>query len=270
MCAASPSDNSPYMSPDTPPIITPSPPPPAAQLSFHDVSFYWAAAEKAPADFIGAGFTIADMCINHGDFILLSGPSGAGKSSFLRLLVGFESPTTGTIHYEGSPLSAIPPTALRRQLALLPQSPIMGASSLRGALLLPFTFRAQKEQPASQNAFRFPPLPDDTHLLALLARFKLDTLKLDSPAEDLSLGQQQRVALARILLLQPRMLLVDEPTSALDADSRQCVEHCLEEVNAQGMSVLMITHTAYQPCRPVRNLLLHNGHLCAAPQQSSP
>lgn len=253
--------------------------PSKTQWRFADVSFYWGGNGVAPTALQGAtpqvvlpqgvGFQVQDFSIAHGDFILLTGPSGAGKSSFLRLLVRFEQPTTGSIFYEDAPLTSFSPTLLRRQVALLPQSPLMGAATLREALLLPFSFRAgsmASPQPDGKLHARGlsipsstpPSPPDDTELLALLAQLKLDTLPLDSAAEDLSLGQKQRIALARILLLQPRVLLVDEPTSALDAESRHCVEHCLENVNTQGVSVIMITHTTYRPQGPVRTFALHD------------
>lgn len=203
---------------------------------------------------------MVDTHIYAGDFVLLSGPSGAGKSSFLRLLVRFESPNSGAISYNGVDISHIPPITLRRSIALLPQSPIMGGHTLRHALHLPFCFRA--------NSSEGTPLPDDASLSALLGKLELGNQSLDTVATDLSLGQQQRVALARILLLKPQVLLVDEPTSALDAESRRCVEHCLEALNTTGTTIVMITHTDYQPPsspRPVRRLVLDKGLLHEQP-----
>lgn len=253
--------------------------PPIAQLSCEGLSFSWGGAQSRPAPKVRSifrpsappkdassakdsaqppahaetGFQVADMHLQRGDFMLLSGPSGVGKSSFFRLLIRFESPKTGTISYEGLNINNIPPVSLRRTIALLPQSPIMGGYSLRQALILPFGFRASAAAGARQ--------PDDTSLATLLGRLKLDNLRLDMVASELSVGQQQRVALARTLLLQPRILLVDEPTSALDAESRHCVEHCLEEANASGTTIMMITHTDYLPTRPVRRFALDKGLL---------
>lgn len=254
---------------------------PIAQLSLTGLTFYWGATpptprlsakpkgapnhapaslQNQPSTGAGVGFHVADTDIFAGDFLLLSGPSGAGKSSFLRLLVRFEAPSSGAISYNGLDICLIPPIVLRRSIALLPQSPIMGGQTLRQALLLPFCFRA--------NSSEGNPLPDDASLSALLHKLELGNQSLDTVATDLSLGQQQRVALARILLLSPHVLLVDEPTSALDAESRRCVEHCLEELNASGTTIMMITHTDYRPPhspRPVRRLVLDKGLLHEQP-----
>lgn len=216
------------------------------QIHCENVSFFWPS---------GVGFAVQDLRIAKGDFVLLAGPSGAGKSSFLRLLVRFEEPATGIISYEGLPIASIAPTNLRRIMTLVPQSPLMGVGegSIRQALLLPFTFTAHKNTGT--------PVPPDAHLHRHLDSLMLGQLSLDSPVEALSLGQKQRIALARVLLLQPQVLLVDEPTSALDAESRIAAEQCFEAVNASGVTVIMVTHTGYSPARPVRFLRLEDSKL---------
>lgn len=211
-----------------------------ALLQFDQVTFRWPD---------GVGLHDVSFAVNPGDFVLLSGPSGAGKSTLLRLMVRFEEPQSGTIRYNGEPFQNMAPTVLRRTVVLLQQSPVMGGDTVSEALRLPFTFAAAKGTPP----------PDDAALTAALAEVRLEGVPLTQGAEALSLGQKQRVALARVLLLRPTVLLLDEPTSALDAESRHAVEDVVEAANARGISVVLVTHTDYQPARPFRTLHVEGG-----------
>ena len=213
-----------------------------AHLELENVTFHWAS---------GKGFSEVSLRLERGDFGVLSGPSGEGKSTLLRLLVRFEEPGAGRILYCGAPLSSYPPQFLRRRIALVQQSPTMGGRLVRDALLLPFTLAGNAELPR----------PDEATLRTRLDALGLDDVSLEDESDALSLGQKQRVALIRTLLLKPDMLLLDEPTSALDQESRHMGEREVEEANAAGATVLMITHTAYRPARPVREFTLSEGAL---------
>lgn len=217
-----------------------------AHLEFDKVAFHWAS---------GKGFADVSFALQRGDFAVLTGPSGEGKSTLLRLLVRFEPLQSGRILYNGETLESIPPARLRRRIALVQQTPIMGGLRVRDALLLPFTMTSNADLPR----------PDDAKLKERLVAMRLEDVKLDAEAETLSLGQKQRVALIRSLLLQPDTLLLDEPTSALDEESRHTVEAEVENANAAGATVLMITHTDYRPRRPVREFHLLGGALRETP-----
>lgn len=179
------------------------------------------------------------------------GPSGQGKSTLLRLLVRFEEVQQGCILLAGQNIRQLEPQILRRRVGLVQQSPVMGAPTVREALTLPFTFVRNADMAH----------PDEALLRESMDAVRLHAVNLDAEAASLSLGQKQRVALARTMLLQPEVLLLDEPTSALDAESRQAVEAVVEEANLAGTTVIMVTHTDYRPACPVRQWQLRDGRL---------
>lgn len=189
---------------------------------------------------------------------MLMGPSGQGKSTLLRLLVRFEEPQQGRIVLAGQDIHELEPQILRRRVGLVQQSPIMGAPTVRAALTLPFLFARNTDMTR----------PDDALLRQRLDAVRLHEVSLDAEAAALSLGQKQRVALARTMLLKPEVLLLDEPTSALDANSRQAVEAEVEAANRAGTTVIMITHTGYRPACPVRLWHLRDGRLVENPAAS--
>lgn len=213
-----------------------------AHLQLEDVSFRWPG---------GRGFDGIHMNVEQGEFVLLTGPSGEGKSTLLRLLVRFEEPQRGRILYQGTLLREWMPEHLRRGMALVQQTPVMGGVTVRDALCLPFTFAANVGLPS----------PSDMILRERLEAVQLGDMALTAAADSLSLGQKQRVALARALLLNPATLLLDEPTSALDAQSRKAVEAQVEAANAAGATIIMITHTEYRPPCAARKFILRGGQL---------
>jgi putative ABC transport system ATP-binding protein len=195
----------------------------------------------------------ADLAVAGGDLVWLSGPSGGGKSTLLRLLNRLAEPSAGAVRLRGRPLDQWEPARLRRRVGLLPQTPVMLPHSLRDNLLLPFRLRAA-------GGAR-PPEPREQE--RLLASLGLEEVDPDTPAEKLSVGQRQRVALGRLLLMEPEVLLLDEPVAALDPASRERVERLAglyprEELRA----VVMVSHLEPLPVSArVRRLHLSGGVL---------
>jgi putative ABC transport system ATP-binding protein len=163
----------------------------------------------------------------------IAGPSGSGKSTVLRLLNRLADPNDGRVLYEGSDVREREPLALRREVALVPQLPALIDGSVAdnvayGARLAgrEFDHRRCLELAGLSSAFE--------------AR----------PASQLSVGEQQRVMLARALALEPRVLLLDEPTSALDAAARDAVESTLTELRERtSISTVLVTHDLDQARR---------------------
>ncbi|MFI6008662.1 ATP-binding cassette domain-containing protein [Streptomyces sp. NPDC051243] len=175
---------------------------------------------------------------------VLVGPSGAGKSTLLRLLNRFEEPTAGALSYQGRPLPAWDVLALRREVALVAQRPVV------------LTDRVLDELRVGR-----PDLDGDA-AAALLGRMGLPSGAVDRATSGLSGGEAQRICLARALAVEPRVLLLDEPTSALDAHATKAVETVIGELVADGMTVVVVSHDTAQVRRIADHVLvLENGRL---------
>jgi putative ABC transport system ATP-binding protein len=163
----------------------------------------------------------------------VAGPSGCGKSTLLRLLNRLVDPDSGRVMYEGEEVREREPLALRREVALVPQLPALIDGSVHdnvayGPRLAGHSFDAR----------------------ACLELSGLDSGFVDRDAAKLSVGEQQRVMLARALALQPRVLLLDEPTSALDQKARDAVEATLRRLRSRtAISMVLVTHDMDQARR---------------------
>jgi putative ABC transport system ATP-binding protein len=192
-----------------------------------------------------------DLSAAPGEAIWISGPSGSGKSTLLRIINRLLSPDSGELEFQGRPLDQWPPPALRRLAALMPQQPVMFSGTVEDNLLLSFRFQAAQGVPP----------PERENMRGLLERLGLRGVDLGSAAERLSVGQQQRVALARTLLMDPALLLLDEPVAALDPDSRALVESEAARFCEQGRAVVMVSHLPPPALDGWRRLHLAGGRL---------
>ena len=123
-------------------------------------------------------------------------------------------------------------------MGFVQQTPVMVTGSVRENLHYPFGFKAQRGQQS----------PGDEVLRTWLDDLLLDDVALDDDAVVLSVGQQQRLALIRTLLVEPEILLCDEPTSALDTDSKEVVDAWLERANVErGLGIILVTHLDFNP-----------------------
>ncbi len=171
-----------------------------------------------------------DLEITPGAIQVLIGSSGAGKSTFLRLLNRLEEPTEGVIRFDGVDLVECDPLRLRRDVALVAQEPFLVEGTVRENLMLPF-----EDGDAAGG------LGDKME--RVLHSVGLTAGMLTRPAGNLSVGEKQRVSLARALMTAPKVMLFDEPTSALDPDNRGLLARTVRRINAsEAMTFVVVTH----------------------------
>lgn len=179
----------------------------------------------------------ASLVFEQGAYHLVRGHSGSGKSTLLRLLCLLEESQSGVIAYKECDITTMEPSSLRRCVAYVQQVPTLLSGTVRDNLLLPFGFQA--------NAGLEP--PSDLELAGYLDSFLLEGVSLESEADRLSVGQQQRVCIIRSLLLRPEVILLDEPTASLDPESASVVLKKARELSAEGITVVMISHSESVP-----------------------
>jgi putative ABC transport system ATP-binding protein len=183
---------------------------------------------------------IPRLSLEAGEKVFLHGPSGSGKSTLLALLAGVLLPSAGTIRLDGEDVSHM--SAARRDAwradhlgFVFQQFNLLPWLSVMDNVLLPLRFSAERRQrlqdaPASEAG-------------RLLQDLGLAPALWPQRAAALSIGQQQRVAVARALLGRPPLLIADEPTSALDADTQQAfLQLMFSECAQHGSAVLFVSH----------------------------
>jgi len=165
-----------------------------------------------------------------GELTLVIGPSGSGKSTLARLLNRLDDRNGGEIHLDGESIDVLDPLLLRQKIGLLGQKPVLFSGSVGDNLRLPAKLHRR-------------PLPDNDALHALLQLCQLDASLLDRDGASLSIGQQQRVCLARALASDPQVLVLDEPTSALDRPTSDRLGDTLRRIaREKKLIVVIVTH----------------------------
>lgn len=174
--------------------------------------------------------TLDDVSIyaEPGEFIALVGGSGSGKSTIFRLLLGFETPSDGSIYYDGQDLSGLDVDAVRRQLGVVLQTGRITSGSIFDNL----ASGAQITLDEAWEAARMSGLADDITAMPM----QMHTV-ISEGGGNLSGGQRQRLLIARALVLKPRILLFDEATSALDNRTQAIVSESLDRLQVTRMVI---------------------------------
>lgn len=173
---------------------------------------------------------VESLTIPDGKTTCIVGESGSGKTTLLRLLNNMISCDEGDITFKGTPLYNIDPVQLRRNVVMLPQAPVIFNGTVRDNLLIGLYF---SEKPAV----------NDSKLYGALQMVNLNK-KLDDNPEKLSGGEKQRLALARVILMEPEVFLLDEPSSSLDESTEQLIiEKLSEYCKEAGKTLVMVTHS---------------------------
>jgi ATP-binding cassette subfamily B protein len=217
-------------------------------IRFEQVAFSYPSRpdDKALHDF--------SLAIQPGETVALVGPSGAGKSTVFQLLLRFYDPQHGTIRLGDAPLATLAVDDLRRQIALVPQDPVIFGGTARDNIRygnLDADDAAVKRACIAAEAWEFiQALPEG-----------LDS-ELGEHGARLSGGQQQRIVIARALLKDSPILLLDEATSALDAQSERAVQVALEHL-MQGRTTLVIAHRLATVLKADRIVVMDKGRVIA-------
>ena len=171
--------------------------------------------------------------IEQGEKVVIIGPSGSGKSTFLRCMNLLETPTSGTISFEGTVINdrKTDINAIRRQMGMVFQhfNLFPNMTIRKNITLAPVKTKLMSQEEADAEAEK------------LLDRVGLKD-RADSYPIQLSGGQKQRIAIVRALAMKPKVMLFDEPTSALDPEMVGEVLEVMKELADEGMTMVVVTH----------------------------
>jgi putative ABC transport system ATP-binding protein len=191
--------------------------------------------------------------IGPGEYLAIRGPSGCGKSTLLHILGCVDTPSSGALLFEGREVSALPDVA-RSNLRLRS----IGFVFQRFFLLPMLTAAENVEVPQAEAGVA---KADRRRRTAELLEYVGLANRADHRPSQLSGGEAQRVAIARALANRPRLLLADEPTGELDRANGEHIAELLDRVQADGTTVVVVTHDATLADRAARRLLMRDGEI---------
>jgi putative ABC transport system ATP-binding protein len=193
--------------------------------------------------------------VNEGEFVAIMGPSGCGKSTLLNILGLLDNPTSGSYHLLGEEVATLKEkqrTRMRKgKLGFVFQSfNLIDELNVYENVELPLTYLNTKAGERKELVTR------------MLERMNISHRAKHFP-QQLSGGQQQRVAIARALITNPKLILADEPTGNLDSKNGQEVMNLLTELNKEGTTILMVTHSEHDAEYARRIVRLFDGSIVA-------
>ncbi len=202
-------------------------------IKLENVIFQWPNSDAATLD-------IEQLYVNANEHVFIKGPSGCGKSTLLSLLTGINTANSGEVRLLGSNLTTLPSSHRDRFRAdnigyIFQQFNLLPYLSVVENVSLPCHFSQLRKQNVSGGLHQ--------RANELLDKLHLPQSVRQKPVIDLSIGQQQRVAAARALIGEPKIIIADEPTSALDYDNRSAfIELLMEEANRVGSTLVFVSH----------------------------
>ncbi len=194
-----------------------------------------------------------DLTIQKGEFVALLGPSGCGKSSLLNLLGCLDRPSSGDLLIDGININSLDDDGLARL-----RNQKIGFVFQHYHLLPRMSALRNVELPMLYAGID----PPERKRRALLKLQDVNLLhRLDHTPSMLSGGESQRVAIARALVMQPTLVLADEPTGNLDTKTGEEIMQLFEAIHAQGVTIVMVTHSPEMAQRASRILRLRDGRI---------
>ena len=189
-------------------------------------------SKQPPQESTAGKYMLYDITfrVHQNEILTVLGPSGAGKSTLLRLLNALDDPDEGHIHFRGEDITKLDIFKLRTKIGMVFQKPALLPGKVKDNLEYP-----HKVQKTSGIA--------DISYTDLLSTVGLSTQLLSRDSTALSVGQQQRVMIARALVNQPEVLLMDEPTSALDPSASNKILQLTKDLQKEyGLTIIFVTH----------------------------
>ena len=194
-----------------------------------------------------------NFSVEEGEFVAIMGESGSGKTTLLNILAALDQPTAGSVLLDGKNFSGIKESdvaAFRRDHLgfVFQEFNLLDTFTLEDNIYLPLVLAGKSYQEMHR---RLAPIADKLGITALLKKYPYEV----------SGGQKQRAAVARAMITDPRIILADEPTGALDSRSSDELLHLFGEVNRQGQTVLMVTHSVKAASSASRVLFIKDGEV---------
>lgn len=191
--------------------------------------------------------------VEQGEYVAIMGESGSGKTTLLNILAALDRPTNGRVILEGKDLSSVKEKEIasfrRENLGFVFQDfNLLDNFNLKDNILLPLVL-AKKSVKEMES--KLTPIAKKLGILGLLEKYPYEV----------SGGQKQRVAVARALITEPKLILADEPTGALDSKSTDSLLQIFSEINKEGQTILMVTHSTKAASHAGRVLFIKDGEV---------
>ena len=192
------------------------------------------------------------ICVDNGEFVVITGPSGSGKSTLLNIIGGLDSISSGEVLLDGIRIDNLNENTLvdirRRKIAyVFQQYHLIPSLTALENVLLPLTFYGSGNE-------------DENRAIEILRKVGLEKRAKHKPSQ-LSGGEQQRVAIARALINNCQFVLADEPTGNLDQNTGMEILNLFQEVNKDGHTIIMVTHSSDIVSHANRIIALRDGEI---------